>query len=245
MGCTGGGAGVYGVGVGLDGLQAQYATVGNADRNVVVISDAIGDDAGVLLTDNLPTGWGAAREAAVRPGSTVAVIGLGPVGLCAVMSAVAMGAARVLAIDPLPDRRALAEKLGAEGIFADDIVSAIRDTTHGRNADAVVEAVGSATTTNTAIQVAAVGGSVALAGIPPSESIELSLMHIFVAQVSLKPALCSVQRELRTLIPLVEHGRLHPELIVSHHFPLAEGALAYETFAERNPGTGKVILTVS
>ena len=245
MGCSAGGAEVYGVGVGPEGLQAQFAAVRNADRNIVAISDSISDDAAVLLTDNLPTGWCAARQAGVSPGATVAIIGLGPVGLCAVMSAVTLGAARVLAIDPLPDRRALAEQCGAEGVFDDDVVGVIREITGGRNADSVIEAVGSDATIQTAIQIAAVGGSVSIAGVPASMTLELSVMHLFVAQVAVKSALCSVQRELGALIPLVEHGRMHPERLVSHHFSLSDGAAAYKTFADRAPGTAKVVLTVS
>ena len=244
MGCTGDGFGVYGIGIGLDGLQAEFAAVRNADRNVVAIPDDISDDAAVLLTDNLPTGWSAAREAGVRPGATVAVVGLGPVGLCAVMSAMVMGASRVLAIDPLPDRRAAAEKLGAEGVFADDVAGLVRELTAGRNVDAVVEAVGNDAAIRTAIQVAARGASVAIAGVPTSATLDLPLLELFINQVALRPAPCSIQRELPTLIPLVEHGRLHPERIVTHHFPLGEGPAAYRTFAEREPGTGKVVFVV-
>jgi threonine dehydrogenase-like Zn-dependent dehydrogenase len=68
-------------------------------------------------------------------------------------------------------------------------------------------------------------------------------MHLFVAQVALKRAVCSVQQELGTLIPMVEQKRLCPEQIASHHFTLSDCAAAYETFADRKPGTGKVILT--
>ncbi len=241
MRCTGEGPGVYGIGVGLDGLQAQFAAVRNADRNVVAIPEGISDDAAVLLTDNLPTGWCSARQADVRPGAVVVVVGLGPVGLCAVMSAVAMGASRVLAIDPLADRRQAAEKYGAEGVYNDDVVAAVRELTRGRNADCVIEAVGHNATIETSIQLAAVGGTVAIAGVPVSMAIEFPLMHVFAAQIAVKSALCSVQRELPVLLPLVEHGRLIPEEMVSHHFSLSEGQAAYDTFAQRKPGTQKVV----
>lgn len=84
-----------------------------------------------------------------------------------------------------------------------------RDPTGGRNADSLTEAVGSDTTIQTAIQGASVGDSVSIAGVPTSIILDLPVMHLFVAQVALKSALCSVERELRTLIPLVEHGRIH------------------------------------
>jgi threonine dehydrogenase-like Zn-dependent dehydrogenase len=165
MACTGDGAGVYGIGLGLPGLQAQFAAVRNADRNAVAIPDGISDDTAVLLTDNLPTGWCAARQSGVRPGGTVTVVGLGPVGLCAVMAALAMGAGRVLAIDPLPDRPAAAERLGAEGVSGDDVVTGVQDLIAGRKTDSVIDAVGSDDAIQCAIQLAAVGGSVAVAGV--------------------------------------------------------------------------------
>jgi alcohol dehydrogenase len=245
MRCTNGGLRVYGIGVGLDGLQAEAAAIRNADQNVVAIPDTIGDDAAVVLTDSLPTGWCGARQANVARGATVAVVGLGPVGLCAVMSAVELGAARVLAIDPLSDRRETAEKLGGEGISGDDVVGLIRDITDGHNADCVIEAVGSDTAIETAVQIAAIGGSVAIAGVPASLTLPIPIMQMFATQVSLNSALCSVQRELPDLIPLVEHGRLHPEQVVTHHFGLHDGARAYETFAERRPGTSKVVFTIN
>lgn len=243
MGCLDGHGTTYGIGIGHSGLQAQYAAITGADRNLTRISDAISDDAAVVLTDNLPTGWNAVQQAEVRPGSVVAVVGLGPVGLSAVMSAVACGASRVLAIDPLPDRRAAAEELGGEGVFADDIVEAVRDLTDGHNADCVVEAVGAAPTITTSIGLAAVGGHLAIAGVPPL-TMEWPIMHVFALQLTVRQGACSVQQQLPPLLRLVEVGKMRPEALVSHHFPLTEGPLGYTTFASREPGTRKIVFNV-
>ena len=114
--CRDGGPKVFGSGE-LGGAQAEALAVPVADFQLRKLSgelSGISDEAALLLTDNLPTGWIAARKADFQPGATVAVIGLGSVGLCAVRSALVLGAGRVLAADLAPGRRALAEKFGAE-----------------------------------------------------------------------------------------------------------------------------------
>jgi threonine dehydrogenase-like Zn-dependent dehydrogenase len=83
----------------LPGSQAEAVAVPHADMNLVTVPDGLSDEAAVLLTDNAPTAWYGCRRARIAPGETVAVIGVGPVGLLAVQSAFAMGAARVLAVD--------------------------------------------------------------------------------------------------------------------------------------------------
>ena len=104
----------------------------------------VSDEAALLLTDNLPTGWIGARNADFVPGSTVAVIGLGAVGLCAVRSALMLGAGTVLAVDPVAGRRALAESFGAEGIDPNaegGTVAQLLEATDGVGVDSVIEAI--------------------------------------------------------------------------------------------------------
>jgi len=116
--CRDGGPKVFGSGE-LGGAQAEALAVRGADFQLRKLSgelSGISDEAALLLTDNLPTGWIAARKADFAPGATIAVIGLGAVGLCAVRSALLLGAGRVLAVDLAPGRRAIAEKFGAEPI---------------------------------------------------------------------------------------------------------------------------------
>lgn len=129
---------------GYKGLQAELARTPWADTNLVALPDAISDDQAILMSDILPTGWFGADLAQVGEGETVAVFGCGPVGLMAIASAFVMGAGRVIAVDRLHDRLAMAGKLGAEVVNFDEVEVAktIVEMTGGDGVDKVVEAVG-------------------------------------------------------------------------------------------------------
>ena len=111
--CETAGARCYGLGPKLQGVQAEYTMVPVADFGLAKIPDGVTEDQAVLLTDNLPTAWFGLKNADIKPGSTVAVVGCGPIGLMAVEGAFLMGAARVFAVDLVPERRQLAEEIGA------------------------------------------------------------------------------------------------------------------------------------
>src|SRR5690606_18943665 len=104
----------------LEGSQAEAVAVPFADFNTTLLRPDVGDEAALLLTDNLPTAWYGARRARIQPGDTVAVVGLGPVGMLSLLSAQVMGAAKVLAVDLVPERRARAAALGAEPVEGDN-----------------------------------------------------------------------------------------------------------------------------
>lgn len=129
---------------GLRGLQAEKARCLWADTNLVPVPDEISDDQAILMSDILPTGWFGADLAEIKDGETVAVFGCGPVGLMAIASAFVMGAGRVIAVDRLPDRLGMAEKLGAEPVNFDEVNPAARivEMTGGDGADKVIDAVG-------------------------------------------------------------------------------------------------------
>lgn len=130
---------VFGSGM-LPGGQATAVAVPAADFQLLAIPEGVDDEAALLLTDNLGTGWAGALRADIPPGGTVAVIGLGAVGLCAVRAAFALGASQVFAVDPVAGRRARAVESGAtavEGSLADTVAEA----TAGRGLDAVIDAV--------------------------------------------------------------------------------------------------------
>ena len=115
-----------------------------AGTNTVPIPDEISDDQAILMSDILPTSWFGVDLAEVADGETLAVFGCGPVGLMAIASAFVMGAGRVIAVDRLPDRLVMAEKLGAEGVNLDEVEVAktIAEMTNGDGADKVIDAVG-------------------------------------------------------------------------------------------------------
>ena len=234
--------GCYGLGHALPGSQAGAVAVPSADNGLQLIPDGISDDQAVLLTDNLPTAWYGARRAGIQPGDTVAVIGLGPVGLCAVASAFAMGAARVFAIDLVPERRAHATSLGAEPIDDADVQQAILERTGGRGADCAIEAVGLDATIRLAMQLVRIEGTVSVVGVNQSGNFDFNMALAQFKGLSFHIGLCSVQAELPALIPLVQSGRIDPSVTISHRMGLSQGPEAYRLFDSRKDDVRKVIL---
>lgn len=232
----------YGLSARLPGGQAELLAVPRADGNLVLLPDTISDEAAIVLSDNAATAWYGARRARVRPGDIVVVIGLGPVGLMAVQSALVMGAARVLGVDLLPERRKRAEDLGAEPVDSDDPKSAIRAVTGGRGADAAIEAVGADATIKLAMSAVRRAGRVSVVGVNQNPAYPLNLPLAQLKELEFAIGLCSVQYELPTLLELTSAGRLQPEAVVTHRFALSEGERAYRMFSAREDGVGKIVL---
>ncbi len=242
MACERGRAGCYGLSHALEGSQAEAVAVPFADGNLIKLDDSISDDAAIVLSDNLPTAWYGARRARINPGDTVAVVGLGPVGLMSVACAIAMGASRVLAVDLVAERRARAAALGAEPVENDDARSAVREMTNGGNCDVVLEAVGADATIALSIDLAGLEGRISVVGVNQSRAFGYDLAKAQVFGLELSIGLCSVQRELPALFKLVAGGKIKPEVAVSHHMALSDGAAAYAMFAARQDGVSKVLL---
>ncbi|MEU0086287.1 alcohol dehydrogenase catalytic domain-containing protein [Streptomyces sp. NPDC006274] len=232
----------YGVGLQLQGSQAESVTVPHADVNLVHLPEGISDEAATVLTDNAPTAWYGCRRARIQPGETILVIGLGPVGLMAAQSAFAMGAARVLGVDPVAERRAFAAALGVEPVEGEDAHAAIRDMTGGRGPDAVVEAVGSDTTIELALGAVRQAGRVSVIGVSQNTAFPFDMGMAQIKELEFAIGLCSVHYELPVLIALTQAGRLTPEAVVSHRLGLSEGGAAYELYNSRADGVLKVLL---
>lgn len=240
--CQTGRSGVYGIGPSLEGCQAELVRVPVGDLNAAPIPDGIDDDQAVVLTDNLPTGWFGARNADIRPGATVAVVGLGPVGLMAIESAYALGAARVFAIDQVPERRTMAETLGATALAGEGAAEAIQAENGGRLADSVIEAAGADATIQLAIGLAAANGTISVVGVNQNMDFRFPMALAVMKSLTFRAGLCSVQQFWPEIIPLVQAGRIRPERIVTHRFGLAEGAEAYRLFEAREAGALKMVL---
>ncbi|MEH3048192.1 alcohol dehydrogenase family protein [Sphingomonas adhaesiva] len=232
----------YGLSRALQGCQAEGMRVPAGDFNALPMPDGITPDQAITLTDNLPTAWFGCRNADVGPGRTVAVIGLGAIGLMAVEASFLLGATRVFAIDPIAERRAIAEGLGATALSPDDAANVIRDATDGRMIDSVVEAVGKEATIAMAIRLAGKRASVSVIGVNMSRRMDFPMARVFANGLTLRSGMCSVSEHLGELVPLVQHGRLRPERYVTDAMPLAEGAAAYARFDARAGGTLKTVL---
>ncbi|MFC0283454.1 alcohol dehydrogenase family protein [Camelimonas abortus] len=241
--CENGAGACYGLSSKLQGVQAEYVRVPAGDMNAVKIPEGVTAEQALMLTDAMSTAWFGARNADIRPGSTVAVIGLGPIGLMAVDSAFIMGAAKVYAIDPVPGRRARAEESGAIALAPDEALERIREDTKGRKLDCVIEAVGLDATVDLALRLVTRRGTVSVIGVQQSRRYAFPLERAFAAGLTFRIGTCSVPEELPALFPLVQSGRLRPERYITHRLPLEQGAEAYRLFESRDPGVIKTVIT--
>ncbi len=240
--CENGKAGCYGLSHQLEGSQAEAVAVPSADTGLVRIPASLSDEQALLLTDNLPTAWLGARKAGIQPGDVVLVVGLGPVGIGAVQSAFAMGASRVLGLDLVEARRNHAVKLGAVAIDSDDASAQVLEHSDGRGPARVIEAVGSDATIRIACELCRPGGTVSVVGVSQNPRMEFNMALAQAKNLTYSISLCSVQAELKALLPLVESGRIDPSVVVTHRMGLSEGAEAYRQFAAREGDVLKVVL---
>ncbi|WP_128892461.1 alcohol dehydrogenase catalytic domain-containing protein [Erythrobacter sp. HKB08] len=233
----------FGIGPGLEGGQAEYVCVPNADRTLYS-TDGLTDDQAMLLTDAMATAYFGLTRAEPKPGGTVAVVGLGPIGLIGVELAYALGAAQVIAIDPVASRREMAEKLGATTLSPGvDLQKQVRELTGGRGADSVFEASGASGAIASVLPIVAHRGNASFIGIPEPED-TLPLPLILFKNVTVRGGVCDVQNMWPHLVPLVQQGRVKADGLFSHDFSLSEGAEAYRLFDSREDGVVKVRIAV-
>jgi threonine dehydrogenase-like Zn-dependent dehydrogenase len=234
------GAKVFGAGE-LGGGQATMVAVPSADFQMLRIPEGMDDEAALLLTDNLNTGWIGAKRADIPVGGTVVVLGLGAVGLCAVRSALALGAGRVFGADPVEGRRLLAADSGAIPIEG-ETVETVLQATAGRGADAVIDAVALDATLTDAFSIVAAGGTVSVIGVHNLEPYPLPILLGLFRSVTLRMTTAPVHQTWKELVPMVANGRLRTDGIFTDCFPLAEAPDAYALAASRSPDHIKVMM---
>ena len=215
----------------LQGTQADLALVPRANLTLRRVPDGLSDGAALLAGDVMSTGYHAIVAAGLRPGETCAVIGLGPVGLCATMAARLAGAAAVIAIDTVESRLAAARTLGAISVHAreEDVAARVRAETEGCGAHVAVEAVGSTRALETACQVARKAGTISIIGIH-TEPTAIHMGLIFVNGLRIVAGLANVVAHIDPVISLMSAGHLDPNPLLTCHMPLADAADAYEAF---------------
>jgi threonine dehydrogenase-like Zn-dependent dehydrogenase len=182
----------------------------------------------------MSTGWHSAVTAGVGPGSTVAVVGDGAVGLCAVLAARELGAERIMAMSRHESRQKIATAFGATDIVAergDDGVTAIMELTDGIGADAVCEAVGTAESMTQAVRAVRPGGLVGVVGVP--HGVELPVTEMFFRNVGIKGGPASVPKYLPDLLDRVLTGKIEPGKVFDLQLPLGQVAEAYAAMDER------------
>ncbi|OBG80610.1 dehydrogenase [Mycobacterium sp. E802] len=232
---------IFGSGA-LGGAQAELLAVPAADFQLLAVPDGITTEQALLLTDNLATGWAAARRADIPVGGSVAIVGLGAVGMCALRSALTLGAAQVFAVDPVETRRARAEKWGAVGI-APPAVQAIRAATGGAGVDAVIDAVGSDASLNDSIEAVRAGGTVSIVGVHDLQPYPLPALACLIRSLTVRLTTAPVQQTWPELVPLLQAGRMDVAGIFTDTLPLDDAAEGYAAAMSRSGDHLKIRLT--
>jgi threonine dehydrogenase-like Zn-dependent dehydrogenase len=242
--CEAGRAAAFGTTADLPGGQAEAMAVPFADSFVLPIPEGMPDEAAVLLTDILPTGYLGALRADIAPGSTVVIVGLGPVGIMALQCAQLFGPARILAVDVVPERLARAERFGAEPIDARIAPGSqqVLAATAGRGAESVIEAVGADATVIDAVSCAAPGGTVSVVGVNLSMDLPFPMGLVLLNSLTLRSVFAPIPGTWAALVPLVQSGRFALTETFTHHLGLSEVAEAYRLFDSRTDGVLKVML---
>jgi alcohol dehydrogenase len=216
----------------IDGTQAEYVRVPFADGSLHKLPEGVSDEAAVMLSDILPTGFEiGVRNGRTKPGDVVAVVGAGPVGLSAIMTAGLYGASRIIAIDLDQNRLEQAKTFGAsDGVNSGqaDWKDAVYAMTDGFGVDVAIEAVGVPQTFEMCTELVRPGGTVANVGVH-GKAAELKLQDLWIKDVAITTGLVSATTT-PMLLKLVAQGKLHPERFVTHRFGFDAVMDAYDTF---------------
>jgi alcohol dehydrogenase len=244
--CLGGGDWIFGHLI--DGLQAEYARVPFADNSVYRVPDHLSDEQVLFLADILPTAYEVGvLNGRVRPGDVVAIVGAGPVGLAAVLTARLYTPARIISIDLADARLARAAEFGADTTInngSEDALAKVMELTGGLGVDVAIEAVGVPDTFELAASLIRPGGHVANVGVHGKPA-SIHLETLWTRDVTITTGLVDTST-IPQLMALVSDGRLDPSAFATHHFGLDETMAAYDTFAAAATTDAlKVILTAS
>jgi alcohol dehydrogenase len=208
--------------------------VPNADLVLRKVPDGMSDDVALFAGDVMGTGYHAVVDGGLRPGEVAAVLGLGPVGLCAVQAARAVGAAQVVAIDSVPERLAMAESFGAVAVHLTegDPRGAVREATDGRGVDVCVDAVGDPRALELALRLTRKCGTVQTIGVY-AERCELHMGLLWIKALRLCSGHANVIGHVDSVLAMMSAGLLDPTPLVTHHMPLEDAPQAYELYDRR------------
>ena len=231
----------------IDGAQAEYLRVPNAQANLARIPGELTDEQVVLLADIASTGISGAESGHVRPGDSVVVFAQGPIGLCAAAGARLMGASLVIGVEGDDARIAMAKRLGTDVVLdyrSVDVVSEVKKLTGG-GADVAIEALGTQETFESCLRCLRPGGVLSSLGVYSGKlAIPYESFGAGIADYTIATTLCPGGKErMRRLMELVRHGRLDLTPLLTHRFPLERIVEAYDLFANRRDGVFKVAIT--
>ena len=241
--CLGGGGWV--LGHLIDGVQAEFARIPFADTSTYVLPDDVTNEQAVMLADILPTSYEVGVLAGrVRPGDTVVIVGAGPIGLAAIITARLFTPGQIVVFDPADARRKAATELGAMAVDpeTDDAVEVVQAMTGGLGADVVMEAVGIPESFEVCMRLVRPGGHVANIGVHGRPA-TLHLESLWIRNLTITTGLVDT-KTTPTLIGLLATGKLDVSTFLTHRFGMHDIIRAHEVFAHpEQTGALKVLLT--
>jgi alcohol dehydrogenase len=230
----------------INGCQAEYVIVPDAQANIAKVPDELTDEDVVLCTDIMSTGFSAAERGNVRIGDAVAIFAEGPIGLCATAGAKLSGASLVIGIDSVPRRLAIAKRMGADVVLnykEQDIVAEIKRLTGG-GADVTIEALGTQTTFENALRTLRPGGTLSSLGVYAGHlNVPYDAFGAGLADETIVTTLCPGGKErMRRLMNIVKAKRFPFGELVTHSFKLDDIEAAYDLFGHQRDGVMKVAI---
>ena len=216
----------------IDGTQAEFVRIPHADTSLYHIPDGADEEALVLLSDILPTGFECGvLNGKVEPGSTVAIVGAGPIGLAALLTAQFYSPAEIIMIDTDPNRLEVAKRFGATAVVdagAGRAAETVLEMTGGRGVDTAIEAVGVPASFATCEQIVAPGGVIANVGVH-GVKVDLHLENLWSRNITITTRLVDTVTT-PMLLKTVQARRLDPKALITHRFKLDQVLDAYDTF---------------
>ena len=218
----------------LQGTQAEQALVPFADMTLRRVPDGVSDEVALFAGDVMGTGYHAVQAASLRPGDSVAVLGMGPVGLSAVQVARVAGADPVLAIDTVAERLELAQRFGAVPVhlIEEQPREVAKRLTGGRGVDASIDAVGHGEALDLALRLVRNAGTVVVLGVY-AEPAEVHMGLVWLKALTLRAGPANVIAHFDRVLELLRSGALDPTPLVTHHMPLDDAAEAYAIYDRR------------
>jgi 2-desacetyl-2-hydroxyethyl bacteriochlorophyllide A dehydrogenase len=226
----------------LQGAQADQLLVPRADLTLRPVPDGLSDEVALFAGDVMGTGYHAVDALGLEAGSSMAVLGLGPVGLCAVQVAKAAGAEQVIAVDSVEERLRMAESFGATPLHLteDDVRAGVKEATEGRGVDGAVDAVGHPDALDMACRLTRKAGTVSATGVY-AEPINLHMGIVWIKGLTLKTGQANVIAHIDPVLERLVSGELDPAPLVTHHMKLDDAPEAYQVY-DRHEAL-KIVLT--
>lgn len=232
----------------IDGAQAEYLLVPDAQANLAKVPDHLTDEEVLMCPDIMSTGFGGAENGKIKIGDVVAIFAQGPIGLCATAGAKLSGASLIIAIDSVERRLQMSREIGADvtiNFKKQDPVTQIMELTHGRGVDVAIEALGTEQTFQSCLRVLKPGGTLSSLGVYSKDlTIPLPAFDAGLGDHHLVTTLCPGGKErMRRLMNVVSSKRVDLKPLVTHRFKLADILEAYDLFANQRDGVLKVAIT--